>query len=438
MTNPGEESADLRRRVPVVDLGDDPANDWVLERFGKARLITFDRDVATREPTVEVAHEALLREWPRLATWLAEDAEVLRSADAIAAAATVWDAGDREDTDLYRGGRLESAVDLALTAPDRLRPIDGEFIEASRTSAEVARGKEERRVRRLRRLVSGTAVALVIALIAGGVAVREQNRANDLADQEASARQQAETQTALAESQTALAESQTAVAETQAARAEEQTAIAEAAAEEADLATIISRSAALSSENPEVSILLAMEAHRRAPGPETEQAVLNALGSSQIPNRVVSLPPLNDITDPCGVHSIAEDGMTQFGIFAGVLVTRDTTTGRITEYGPSPIECGRWIGDEEADRRFASDVNDDGSLLHSGPYDGPWEVEKAFTDELFLVSRSITDSNRLVFVSFPDGVLSVILLNATTLDQVGRSEERRVGKECRSRWSPYH
>ena len=23
-------------------------------------------------------------------------------------------------------------------------------------------------------------------------------------------------------------------------------------------------------------------------------------------------------------------------------------------------------------------------------------------------------------------------------DQVDRSEERRVGKECRSRWSPYH
>ena len=25
-----------------------------------------------------------------------------------------------------------------------------------------------------------------------------------------------------------------------------------------------------------------------------------------------------------------------------------------------------------------------------------------------------------------------------TDDQIGRSEERRVGKECRSRWSPYH
>ena len=26
----------------------------------------------------------------------------------------------------------------------------------------------------------------------------------------------------------------------------------------------------------------------------------------------------------------------------------------------------------------------------------------------------------------------------TTLENQGRSEERRVGKECRSRWSPYH
>ena len=28
--------------------------------------------------------------------------------------------------------------------------------------------------------------------------------------------------------------------------------------------------------------------------------------------------------------------------------------------------------------------------------------------------------------------------NIIYLDQYVRSEERRVGKECRSRWSPYH
>ena len=29
-------------------------------------------------------------------------------------------------------------------------------------------------------------------------------------------------------------------------------------------------------------------------------------------------------------------------------------------------------------------------------------------------------------------------INLTVLDLTTRSEERRVGKECRSRWSPYH
>ena len=43
-----------------------------------ARLLTFDVDPSDREPTVEVAHEALLRHWPRLRGWLDEDREALR------------------------------------------------------------------------------------------------------------------------------------------------------------------------------------------------------------------------------------------------------------------------------------------------------------------------------------------------------------------------
>ena len=33
---------------------------------------------------------------------------------------------------------------------------------------------------------------------------------------------------------------------------------------------------------------------------------------------------------------------------------------------------------------------------------------------------------------------SIALMMATTMFFFARSEERRVGKECRSRWSPYH
>ena len=32
----------------------------------------------------------------------------------------------------------------------------------------------------------------------------------------------------------------------------------------------------------------------------------------------------------------------------------------------------------------------------------------------------------------------VLFLEGKGYEVVGRSEERRVGKECRSRWSPYH
>src|SRR5256885_3624227 len=36
------------------------------------------------------------------------------------------------------------------------------------------------------------------------------------------------------------------------------------------------------------------------------------------------------------------------------------------------------------------------------------------------------------------GALEDVLRGAVAQLQLGRSEERRVGKECRSRWSPYH
>ena len=36
------------------------------------------------------------------------------------------------------------------------------------------------------------------------------------------------------------------------------------------------------------------------------------------------------------------------------------------------------------------------------------------------------------------GVMTIVLDNQTDPAVEIRSEERRVGKECRSRWSPYH
>ena len=75
--------------------------------------------------------------------------------------------------------------------------------------------------------------------------------------------------------------------------------------------------------------------------------------------------------------------------------------------------------------------------LYTLPVEGG--VAKAITTELSFDSqpRYSPDGTHIVFVSDRSGDDNLWIVNAD-----GRSEERRVGKECpskcRSRWSPYH
>ena len=373
LIDPGAAAADLRRRVLVGDLGSDETTATVLEQFGAARLITFDRDVASREPTVEVAHEALLREWPRLVEWLDEDRELLRSALSIATAATSWNEGGRNDADLYRGVRLESAAALAEEAPERLRPVDIEFVELSRQDAAAASQAEANRIRRLRRLVGAIGATLVVAVIAGGLAIREQRRATD-------------------ERNRALA-----------------------AVEDAELATIVSRSAALGGEDPTASLLLALEAHRRSPGVETQRAVVNALSSSETANKVASFPALT--SGDCSVGLLTLDGLWEFTTVDDVPTSRNLQTGEVTEHRPADEPCVQWMSDAALDRRV--DLALSGQTMWFGPYEGPWATKKEFDEPRYLVNPSFLPSHVLVFASFTDTAVTFHLLDDRTGEHVG-------------------
>src|SRR5256885_16808310 len=50
----------------------------------------------------------------------------------------------------------------------------------------------------------------------------------------------------------------------------------------------------------------------------------------------------------------------------------------------------------------------------------------------------ILDTNFTGFKLDLDGAVNRGSNDRGELQAIGRSEERRVGKECRSRWSPYH
>src|SRR3989449_4592549 len=62
------------------------------------------------------------------------------------------------------------------------------------------------------------------------------------------------------------------------------------------------------------------------------------------------------------------------------------------------------------------------------------EAERALVDSGYFARRRIVMHNEFLIVGparDPAGLRGLS-------DPVARSEERRVGKECRSRWSPYH
>ena len=179
----GNGEALTRRRVPLTEF-DVESNDEMRDTLAvltSARLLTID------DTTVEVAHEALLREWPRLVGWLEEDREGGRIRAHLAAAAREWESGRRAPADLYRGARLASVVDWARQHETELNALERTFLSASQLARETDARRQRQANRRLRLLLAGTAIGLVLAIGAGVLALvqrGEAERAKGLADQQ--------------------------------------------------------------------------------------------------------------------------------------------------------------------------------------------------------------------------------------------------------------
>ncbi|MDP9329710.1 MAG: PQQ-binding-like beta-propeller repeat protein [Actinomycetota bacterium] len=231
LVGPGEGDAITRRRAPLseFDLDTDEVTSAVLRRLTQDRLLTMG------DSTVEVAHEALLREWPRVRGWLEEDAQGRQLRQHLTAAARRWEESDREPSELYRGARLSVALDWTAPRGHELNELEREFLSRSRQASELEAERQRRTNRRLRGLLTGVAVFLVLALLAGGVALVQRGRARESA---AKAGQQADI-----------------------ARSRE----------------LASSAISVLDEDPELTILLANEAKRAAPGEDLPPRLVTAL-----------------------------------------------------------------------------------------------------------------------------------------------------------------
>ena len=181
----GEGVEDTRRRVLLMELDQLSVKNEaavsaskVLEMFSKSRLLTFDNDPITRSPTVEVAHEALLREWSRLRGWLDESRADVRLQRQLANAAHEWREAAHDESFMLTGAHLEQFDGWSQTTEVAFTQGEREFLNASLDFAkreEAARAEGQAREATLRQRVQRglqvlVAVFLIAALVSGGLA----------------------------------------------------------------------------------------------------------------------------------------------------------------------------------------------------------------------------------------------------------------------------
>ncbi|MFW5696744.1 MAG: WD40 repeat domain-containing protein, partial [Phototrophicaceae bacterium] len=228
---------DTRRRVTQHNLLEGARNRDVMMRvitlFGQYRLLAFDREPTTRTPTVEIAHEALIRQWGQLREWLETNRDEIRAYRQLATATRDWVRAGRDPSFLATGARLGQFSALADSDTIALSPDESDYLQAS---IEL----RQRAITRLRLFVALLAVGL---LIVSGLAVIALDRQ-------------------------------------QQARAAEAVAIAER--DRADQQARISRSRelavnAMTSSTPDLALLLSLEALRAAETFEARSSLLNAL-----------------------------------------------------------------------------------------------------------------------------------------------------------------
>ena len=193
LTELGDETStgDTRRRFTFNELLSRPeeadTTHYVLKVLADARLITTSQDGA------EVAHEALIREWPTLRGWLEEDREGLRLHRHLTLTAEGWERRGHDPGELYRGARLAQAVNWAETHTGQLSGLEQAFLETSQelsgqeeTEREAQRQRELKAAQelaetqrlsavQLRRRAVYLFAAFVLALIMAGVALYQRN-----------------------------------------------------------------------------------------------------------------------------------------------------------------------------------------------------------------------------------------------------------------------
>jgi WD40 repeat protein/DNA-binding SARP family transcriptional activator len=167
LTELGESTQDTRRRARLDELLPRPESaaevEAVINTLAQGRLITTEKE------TVQVAHEALIREWPSLRGWLEEDRAFRLWQGRLWAALRQWATSDRDEGALLRGAVLQEAEQWLAQRADDLNPSERGYIRESVAVREREQAAQERRRRRLTLAAVAAAVIFLILAVFGRI-----------------------------------------------------------------------------------------------------------------------------------------------------------------------------------------------------------------------------------------------------------------------------
>jgi WD40 repeat protein len=184
LVRPGEGAADTRRMAMKTELGEES---WSLVKdLADARLVVTSRNSASGQETVEVVHEALIRNWGELRGWMDNDRVFRAWQERLRGAMRQWQETKHDEGSLLRGAALAEAEEQLRKRPEELISESG-FIERSLQERErIQQAETDRRkgeIKTARKITAGSLLAVVVSSGLGLMAWKQTQQAEiNLAD----------------------------------------------------------------------------------------------------------------------------------------------------------------------------------------------------------------------------------------------------------------
>jgi len=172
LVQPGEQNVDIRRLATREEVGEENWN--LVTQLAGARLVVTNRNEITKVETVEIIHEALIKNWRRLRQWMQNDGEFRRWQEQLRAVMRQWDNSNQDTGALLRGKPLIDAQEWLMQRQEQMSATELDFINLS---LELRNREHQAQDAVRNRIFFALTMGIVGAIILAGVALFQRQQA---------------------------------------------------------------------------------------------------------------------------------------------------------------------------------------------------------------------------------------------------------------------